>query len=200
MSTQETQQFHIPMDDPTDEAALILETAEGETGTPPTGDIPETIQPAPLPSFARRVFKYATHSIPDPGMQIEIEDVRRALIPYFPDLVQATHTQRVEGDTLIVTFQKQATRKGAGHRSCPPPDPLGIELARAIRKLPRFRDALSALHLPKNVTLADLAAQRVDILEALDADRAVPHLVQRMVTQCLALPPSPLQSAIPSGF
>ena len=199
MSTGEPQSFRIPMDDPIDEP---------EPGvTPEDGPVPPAEQPvgapdAPAgnPAYTRRVFRYDSHTIPDPGPHIEIEDVRRALIPYFPDLVQATHTQRVEGDTLVVTFQKQATRKGADVRSAPRFDPLAAPLGWALRRLPRFRDALSALDLPPTLTFADLAEQREAILEALDADQLVPHLAQRMAAQCLTLPPSPLVTAIPFGF
>ena len=70
-------------------------------------------------------------------MDLAIEDVRKALIPYFPDLVQATYTQRVQDGTLIVTFAKQVTRKGADIPYAPDLSVAGI--GHAIRTLPTFR-------------------------------------------------------------
>ena len=60
-----------------------------------------------------RIFKYADHTIPDPGSQYSIEQVLQSLITYFPELARATHsTKKLDGGRVEVTFQKQTTTKG----------------------------------------------------------------------------------------
>ena len=60
-----------------------------------------------------RVFKYADHTIPDPGAQYSIEQVRQSLVSYFPELAKATHsTKKLSNGNTQVTFQKQTTTKG----------------------------------------------------------------------------------------
>lgn len=60
-----------------------------------------------------RTFKYADHTIPDPGSQYTIEQVRQSLVAYFPELANATHSKKKLSDgRLEVKFQKQTTTKG----------------------------------------------------------------------------------------
>ena len=60
-----------------------------------------------------RIFKYADHSIPDPGQQYSIEQVRQSLVAYFPELAKATHTtKKLPDGRLEIKFQKQTTTKG----------------------------------------------------------------------------------------
>ncbi len=60
-----------------------------------------------------RVFKYADHTIPDPGAQHTIKQVRQSLVAYFPELAKATYsTKKLSDGRVEVTFQKQTTTKG----------------------------------------------------------------------------------------
>lgn len=60
-----------------------------------------------------RVFKYADHTIEDPGSQYTIEQVRQSLVAYFPELAKATHkTKKLPDGQVEITFQKQTTTKG----------------------------------------------------------------------------------------
>ncbi len=59
-----------------------------------------------------RVFKYGDHTIPDPGSQYTIKQVRQSLVAYFPELAKATHTTKKVGGRTEITFQKQTTTKG----------------------------------------------------------------------------------------
>jgi PRTRC genetic system protein C len=196
MSTQTSGLF-----DDEDEATLPLASSADDPAVE-VSDTPNAsasaAQEAPLATYIRREFHYATHVIADPSLDLSVEDVRKALIPYFPDLVQATYTQRVQDDTLVVTFSKQVTRKGAEIPSAP--DTSVAALGHAIRTLPRFRDPITSLCLPPETTLADLAARRTDIRDLLDAYRTLPDTLQRMATRCRTLPPTPLTRLIPHGF
>lgn len=189
-------------DDEADEADTSL-TSEADTTADNVLDTPDesgtaTPEEVPTTAYTRREFHYATHVIPDPSMGLSIDEVRKALIPYFPDLVQATHTKRVQDGTLIVTFSKQVTRKGADEVYAP--EAALLALGRAIRTLPRFRDPITSLCFPPETTLADLHARRTDIQELLDAYRTLPDTLQRMGNRCLTLPPTPLTHLIPHGF
>lgn len=186
-------------DEDEDTTALTSEADVPAEDVPNPPDTSESATQAEAPvGYTRREFHYATHVIPDPSMDLAIEDVRKALIPYFPDLVQATYTQRVQDGTLVVTFAKQVTRKGADSPSAP--DLSVAALGHAIRTLPRFRDPITSLCFPPNTTLTDLHTRRTDIQELLDAYRTLPDTLQRMGKRCLALPPTPMTHLIPHGF
>lgn len=190
MSTAIPDLFDDDDDEADNVADNVLDTPD-ESGTATSEDVPTT-------AYTRREFHYATHVIPDPSLTLSIDEVRKALMPYFPDLVQATHTQRVQDGTLIVTFSKQVTRKGADTPTAP--EAALVALGHAIRTLPRFRDPITSLCFPPETTLADIHARRTDIQELLDAYRTLPDTLQRMGNQCLALPPTPLTSLMPHGF
>lgn len=145
----------------------------------------------------RRVFRYETHTIPDPGTELSVEDVRRALVPYFPDLMHATTTNAVEGDTLVVTFTKQTTRKGAAGET--PPSDVAC-LADRLVALPPLPDALADLHLPQDLTLTEVAARRDDIHAALTIRATDIHHCERIYRRCLHLRPIPLFTHLPFGF
>ena len=97
--------------------------------TPPATETPVPEVPV------QRVFRYDTHTIADPNPTLSTEDVRKALVPYFPDLVQATTTTTTEGDTQVITFAKQTTRKGAAEPT--PPSVVADLAARLLALAPR---------------------------------------------------------------
>lgn len=163
------------------------EDADGIADDVPTPETPPT----------QRVFRYETHTIPDPGAHLSVEDVRRALVPYFPDLMHATTTSVVEGDTLVVTFTKQTTRKGAAGAT--PPSDIAM-LTERLRLLPRVPDALAELHLPQDLTLTEVAARRDDIHAALSTRATDMHHCERIYRRCLHLRPIPLLTHLPLGF
>jgi hypothetical protein len=141
------------------------------------------------------VFRYEHHVVADPGAALSIEDVRRALIPYFPDLVQATHTETTEGDTVTIVFAKQTTRKGAAEIT---PLPDLVALAERLLALPPIPNALAALPLTQGYTLRDIATHRQAILTA--AQTTLETTYQRRFRRCLTLSPAPLLTRIPFGF
>jgi PRTRC genetic system protein C len=152
---------------------------------------------APETPHTRRVFRFENHTIPDPGAQLSVEDVRKALVLYFPDLVQATTTTQTEGDTLVVTFAKQTTRKGAAGAT--PPSEVA-PLAERLLALTPLPDALAELHLPQDLTFAEVVARR-DAIQAALTTRAINiHHCERIYRRCLHLRPIPLCSRLPLGF
>lgn len=164
---------------------------DDETETLPT----DTVPPADSMTYTQRVFRYAHHTIPDPGAHLSIEDVRRALVIYFPDLVQATTTTATEGDTLVVTFAKQTTRKGAES-----PPSVVHRLAQRLLALPPYRGALEELDLPHPLTLSAIASRRTAIDVALRCRYETQQHCQRILNRCLYLPPTPYLTQLPFGF
>lgn len=59
-----------------------------------------------------RIFKYDQHTIPDPGSQWTIDQVREHLSSVFPELAHATHSTQTVDEKQVITFRKQATQKG----------------------------------------------------------------------------------------
>jgi len=60
-----------------------------------------------------RIFKYGDQTYDDPGEEYTVEDVKRHLTTYFPELAQATIEEKTQDDgTVEVTFVKQAGKKG----------------------------------------------------------------------------------------
>lgn len=165
----------------------LFDEEEPATDDQEPSAVPET--PA-----ARRVFRYDHHTIPDPGIALSIEDVRKALVLYFPDLVQATTTTATEGDTQVITFTKQTTHKGTAGET-PPSD-----LTKRLLALDPVPDTFADLALPDTLTLAQLAARRDDIRTALDTRAEALPRYERIYLRCLVLPATPLLTRLPLGF
>ena len=164
-----------------------------EEGTPPHVEAPAPEVPV------QRVFRYAEHTIPDPGPHLSVEDVRRALVTYFPDLVQATTTTTTEGDTQVITFTKQTTRKGAADLF-PPSVSVIEDLATHLLALTPIADPLETLDLPEPLTLRAIADNREDIRAALAHRAHHAHACERIWKRCFTLPATPLHTRLPLGF
>ena len=164
-----------------------------DDATSPTAETPVPEVPV------QRVFKYVTHTIPDPNPTLSVEDVRRALVPYFPDLVQATTTTTTEGDTQVITFAKQTTRKGTAEPT--PPSVSVVEtLATHLLALTPIVDPLETLDLPSPLTLRAIADQHEDIRAALAHRAHHAHTCERIWKRCFTLPATPLRHHLPLGF
>lgn len=60
-----------------------------------------------------RVFVYDGREFPDPDPKVSIEDVRRQLAEYFPELTNADTREEKRGDDTVYTFSKRIGTKGA---------------------------------------------------------------------------------------
>jgi PRTRC genetic system protein C len=56
----------------------------------------------------RRVFRYGDHEFDDPGREYTVDQVRQALLPYFPELAHATADEKtLDADHLSQTSNAQ---------------------------------------------------------------------------------------------
>lgn len=99
-----------------------------------------------------RVFVYDGREFPDPDPNLSVEDVRKQLSDFFPELTNAeTREERREDDEVRYTFAKRIGTKGAGH----------TDVVTILRRVPETR-----------LVVFDLAAQLVDADGELDAEAA----------------------------
>jgi PRTRC genetic system protein C len=156
---------------------------------------------------ARRVFRYSDHEFDDPGREYTVDvaqrplrdQVRQALLPYFPELAHATADEKtLEDGTQQITFRKQVTRKGNDI----------LELAIRLESLPRYTDPVTELQerlglrgtgAPQTCTLQILLDHRdeIEVVAGQIQDRAT--RTETMVRKCWKLPPSAV-TQIPQGF
>ena len=59
-----------------------------------------------------RIFVVEGREYPDPDPALTVEDVRHSLANYFPELANATTSERKDGEREIFTFQKTVGTKG----------------------------------------------------------------------------------------
>ena len=101
-----------------------------------------------------RVFVYDGREFPDPDSSLSVEDVRKQLSDFFPELTNADTREEQRGDEVRYTFARRIGTKGAGH-----PDIVTI-----LRRAPEA-----------HLAVFDLASQLVDADGELDAEAASPH-------------------------
>src|SRR4051794_38436679 len=102
-----------------------------------------------------RVFVYDGREFPDPDPGLSVEDVRKQLSDFFPELTNAdTREERRGDDEVRYTFARRIGTKGVGH-----PDIVTI-----LRRVPGAR-----------LAVFDLALQLVDADGELDAEAAAPR-------------------------
>ncbi len=60
----------------------------------------------------KRVFVYDSREFPDPDANKPIEEVKRIFADFFPELVNADHTEVQRGDETVVEFIRKVGTKG----------------------------------------------------------------------------------------
>lgn len=60
-----------------------------------------------------RVFVYDGRTFPDPDPSLSVDDVRRQLSDFFPELANADVNQSTQGDNTVHTFARRIGTKGA---------------------------------------------------------------------------------------
>lgn len=99
-----------------------------------------------------RIFVYDGREFPDPDPRISVEDVRKQLAEFFPELANAETREERRGEDTRFTFTKRIGTKGR-RRS---PDIVAI-----LRRVPE-----------KRLRIFDLAAELLDRHGELDLDAA----------------------------
>jgi PRTRC genetic system protein C len=144
------------------------------------------------PPSTARVFKYLDHTIDDPGPDYTIEQVRQALVPFFPELSRATvQEETLPSGAVQVTFTKQATTKGSV---------IG-EVAERLQGLPPAADPLGRLlqEIVPPLTLQGLLAVQEAVRVCVSQGAMTGDRTRKAVARCLQLQPIPLGQP-PVGF
>jgi len=142
--------------------------------------------------YQTRRFVYDGKEIPNVPDDMSIEDVKKHLAVYFPELGNATHTEKAENGVLAITFHKQVTSKGGEHA-------LFLEIAAG---LPEIDHAAVALYRkigqgPFTVKLLAEHAGEIEAAAAFIQEQI--YVPQEIVSACATLPPVSAP-VVPIGF
>jgi PRTRC genetic system protein C len=98
-----------------------------------------------------RVFVYDGRDFSDPDPALSVEDVRKQLSDFFPELTNAETREERRGDEVRYTFARRIGTKGADH----------ADVVAILRQVPE-----------KQLAVFDLAAQLVDADGELNVEAA----------------------------
>src|SRR5688572_18613794 len=98
-----------------------------------------------------RLFHYDGRDFPDPDSKLSVEDVRRQLTDFFPELANAETREEKRGDDIVYVFTRRIGTKGR----C---GPSVVAILRHVRA--------------KHLRVFELAAELVDGPGELDVDAA----------------------------
>lgn len=59
-----------------------------------------------------RLFVYDGREFPDPDRKVPVEDIRRQLSEFFPELANADTREEKRGEDTVYTFSKRIGTKG----------------------------------------------------------------------------------------
>ena len=100
-----------------------------------------------------RIFVYDGREFPDPDSSLSVEDIRKQLSDFFPELTNAeTREERRGDDEVRYTFARRIGTKGADR----------VDIVAILRQVPE-----------KHLAVFDLAAELVDAEGELNAEEAV---------------------------
>lgn len=97
-----------------------------------------------------RTFVYDGREFPDPDSKLSVEDVRKQLAEFFPELANAETREEKRGEDSVYTFSKRIGTKGQGAV----PDVVSI-----LRRVPE-----------KRLRIFELAAELLDERGELDLE------------------------------
>jgi len=101
-----------------------------------------------------RIFVYDAREFPDPDLRLSVEEVRRQLAEFFPELTNADTREEKRGDDTVYTFAKRIGTKGCPVRKAP-------NVIAILRRVPE-----------KRLRIFELAAELLDEHGDVDADAA----------------------------
>jgi PRTRC genetic system protein C len=107
-----------------------------------------------------RLFLYDGRTFPDPDPRLSVEDVRRQLSDFFPELTNADTREELRGEDTLYTFARRIGTKGSGGRRRRRP-PTVVEILSGVPACElRVFELASVLLLPDGSLDVDAAAQR----------------------------------------
>ena len=98
-----------------------------------------------------RIFVYDGREFPDPDPGLSVEDVRKQLGDFFPELTNADTREERRGDEVRYTFARRIGTKGT----------VGPDIVAILQQVPE-----------KRLAVFDLAAQLIDRDGEIDAEAA----------------------------
>ncbi len=134
-----------------------------------------------------RVFVYDGRQIPDPDPNLSVDDVRKRLADFFPELVNSDVQERKEGEDTVYTFTRRLGTKGSpGRRK----KPSVVEILRRVpEKHLAIFDLAHDLIAPDGEVSFDLATARQDELTlAVDEAEAYARATRRALETLQRLP------------
>ena len=149
-------------------------------------------QTTPTKQYQTRRFVYDGKEIPNIPDDMSVEDVKKHLSVYLPELGNATHTEKVENGVCAITFHKQVTSKGGEHALL-----MGI-----VAELPEIDHAAVVLYQTIGqgpFTVALLAEHAAEIQAAAAFIQEQIHVPQEILNACARLPPVSAP-VVPIGF
>jgi len=134
-----------------------------------------------------RLFIYDGRTFPDPDSRLSVEDVRRQLADYFPELANADTREERRGEDTVYSFSRRIGTKGGGRPKRRPPDVVAILRTVHERDLRVFQIAAELL-LENGELDIDAAAQRQPELSLAEAETdAYARATQRAVVSLTQL-------------
>ena len=128
-----------------------------------------------------RLFMYDGRIFPDPDSRLSVEDVRRQLADYFPELANADTREERRGEDTVYSFSRRIGTKGGGRRKRRPPHIVSI-LRRVRTRDLRVFELVADLLLADGTLDVDAAALRQPELALAEAEtEAYARATQRAV-------------------
>ncbi|MCB8980595.1 MAG: hypothetical protein H6657_24560 [Ardenticatenaceae bacterium] len=149
-------------------------------------------QIAPTQAYQTRRFMYDGKEIPNVPAELTIADVKKHLAVYFPELGNATHTEKVESGVLTITFHKQVTSKGN----------LNTLFMEMVAALPEIDHTAVNLYqkIGRGPFSINLLAEHADEIQAAAAFiQEQIQVPQEIINACACLPPVSA-AVVPVGF
>ncbi|MBX3057660.1 MAG: hypothetical protein KF770_14435 [Anaerolineae bacterium] len=143
-------------------------------------------------AYHSRRFVYDGKIIPNVPEGMSVADLMKHLTPYFPELGNATYTEKVVNGVQLITLHKQVTSKGNTHL-------LFLELVAGLPEIDHAAIALYQKLGPGPFSIETLAAHAAEIQAAAAFVQQQIHIPQEMLRICAGLPPVST-AVVPLGF
>ena len=134
-----------------------------------------------------RIFVYDGREFPDPDAHLSVEEVRRQLADFFPELANAETREGRRGEDTVYTFVKRIGTKGARRHS---PHRTVLAVLRRVpeQRLRVFALAGDLLNADGELDLAAAAAREPEIALAVAEAEAYARATRRAADALRRLP------------